>query len=95
MIEIGLEPYVSLATLADVRHAYKKIHNGAARLIRIPAIEFADAVQKAVNRFPWQPFKPTLYGLPVDQTANEYPEIIVVFDDDTNATVNVIRQEGI
>lgn len=86
-------PYISAAVYSEISHALKKVHHGAARLIRLPVDEFNGMVSKIIERgYQWTPFQPMLCGLPVDQSTGQLPEIVVVHDDDTNGAVNVLTE---
>jgi len=83
-------PFLDADIHAQVRHAHKQIHHGVARLVRLPVDTFARMVERIIAYgYAFQPFQPILFGLPVDQTTGEYPEIVTVHDDGTNGAVNV------
>ena len=87
--QIDVGPFLTLPVNKEIRHALKQVHHGHARLIRLPIEEFGMMVQKVMEYgYAFQPFQPMLFGLPVDQTVNTFPEIVVVHDDDTNGVVN-------
>ena len=86
-------PFLTATVYNEIRHALKKVHHGAARLIRLPVDEFNGMVGRIIERgYQWTPFQPMLCGLPVDQSTGPLPEIVVVCDDDTNIAVNVMTE---
>ena len=91
MVEkINAGPFLTETIHNEIRHALKQVHHGSARLIRLPVDEFAKMVEKIMAYgYGLMPFQPMLFDLPVDQTINVFPEIVVVHDDDTNGLVNV------
>ena len=90
MIEqVNAGPFLSETIHREIQHALKQVHHGQARLIRLPVEEFGGMVGKIIAYgYGMMPFQPMLFGLPVDQTINVFPEIVVVHDDDTNVVVN-------
>jgi len=95
-------PYVDAGAFLEVtihneiKHALKQVHHGEARLIRLPVADFAAMVEKIMAYgYAFQPFQPILFGLPVDQTAGTFPEIITVHDDGTNGAVNTQTEEEV
>ena len=87
MVNAG--PFLTETIHNEIRHALKQMHHGQARLIRLPVDEFAGMVERIMAYgYGFMPFQPMLFGLPVDQTVNTFPEIVVVHDDDTNGVVN-------
>ena len=91
MVEmVNAGPFLTETIHNEIRHALKQVHHGQARLIRLPVDEFAKMVEKIMAYgYGFIPFQPMLFDLPVDQTINVFPEIVVVHDDDTNGIVNV------
>ena len=91
MVEkINAGPFLTETIHNEIRHALKQVHHGRARLVRLPVDEFAKMVEKIMAYgYGLMPFQPMLFDLPVDQTINVFPEIVVVHDDDTNGLVNV------
>ena len=86
---VDAAPFLSMTIHKEIMHALKQVHHGQARLIRLPIDEFAAMVGKIMEYgYAFQPFQPMIAGLPVDQTAGIFPEIVVVHDDDTNGVVN-------
>ena len=91
--QIDVAPFLTMTVYNEIRHALKQVHHGKARLIRLPVGEFGTMVQKVMEYgYAFEPFQPMIGGLPVDQTTSEYPEIIVVHDDDTNGAINVLTE---
>lgn len=89
-------PFLSLTVHKEIMHALKQVHHGQARLIRLPLEEFAAMVQKVMEYgYAFQPFQPMIAGLPVDQTAGTFPEIVVVHDDNTNGIVNTQTEQEV
>ena len=87
--KINAGPFLSETIHNEIQHALKQVHHGQARLIRLPIEEFGSMVGKIMAYgYGMMPFQPMLFGLPVDQTINVFPEIVVVHDDDTNGVVN-------
>lgn len=87
--EVDIAPFLTDSVLSEIRAALPRVRHGRARLIRLPVLEFAKAIDRVVasgRRF--APFAPRLCGLPVDSTVHAHPEIVVVHDDDTNGAVN-------
>jgi hypothetical protein len=86
-------PFLTATVYNEIRHALKKVHHGAPRLIRLPVDEFNGMAGRIIERgYQWTPFQPMLCGLPVDQGTRTLPEIVVVCDDDTNISVNVLTE---
>ena len=89
-------PFLPVDIHAQIKHAHKQIHHGIARLVRLPVSTFAEMVEKIIAYgYAFTPFQPMLFGLPVDQTVGEYPEIVVVHDDGTNGAVNTQTEEEV
>jgi len=83
-------PFLDVTIHNEIQHALKQVHHGFARLVRLPLDNFSAMVEKIMAYgYAFQPFQPMLFGLPVDQTTGEYPEIVTVHDDGTNGAVNV------
>ncbi len=83
-------PFLDVTIHNEIQHALKQVHHGVARLVRLPLDNFSAMVEKIMAYgYAFQPFQPMLFGLPVDQTTGEYPEIVTVHDDGTNGAVNV------
>ena len=91
MVDAG--PFLTAPVYGEIRHALKKVHHGVARLIRLPVDEFGEMVARIMaHGYQFTPFQPMLCGLPVDQSIGPLPEIVVVYDDDTNGAVNVLTE---
>ena len=89
-------PFLDVTIHNEIQHALKQVHHGVARLVRLPVADFAAMVEKIMAYgYAYQPFQPMLFGLPVDQTAGAYPEIVTVHDDGTNGAVNVQTEEEV
>lgn len=90
---IAIDQFVGKSTLSDVRTAISHIRYGRARLVRLPAEDFAAAMDKVLASNLFVPFRPTLSGLPVSPSGTKRPEVVVVYDDDTNARLDAIEKE--
>ena len=87
-MNINIEQYISPKILADLKHSLQfKPDNRSLRLVRIPVLEFAKAIDKAVKANPFMPFRPVIFdNIPIDSTTGELPECVLVADDNTNIT---------
>lgn len=95
MIYVDIAPLMNPVVSAEIKAALKRVSNGVVRMIRVPVEDFNQAVNKAVERNPFTPFSPVVFGIPCDMTINVLPEIIVVHDDNTNGLVNTLTESGI
>jgi hypothetical protein len=87
-MNINVEPYINPKILADLKHSltFKPV-NRKLRLVRIPVLEFASAMDKILSKNPHMPFRPVIFdNIPVDSTVSELPECVLVADDNTNIT---------
>lgn len=87
--KIDISPYVSAGTIADIIAIQKRIAGGAVRLVRLPVEEFGKAIESVFKANPYMPFQPMIRGIPVDQSTGQRPEVVVVYDDDTNVAKSV------
>ena len=94
MQNINIEQFLTPKILLDLKHSLQfKPNNRVLRLVRIPVLEFASAIDKAVKLNPYMPFRPVIFnGIPVDSTEGELPECILVADDNTNLARSGIKE---
>lgn len=86
-MNVEIAEYLPQSIQTEVRKALNFIPKGRSlRLIRIPVFDFNEAISKICKKVGFVPFRPVLYGIPIDMTENVLPEMILVADDDTNLT---------
>ncbi len=93
-MNVNMEKYLSPKTLLDLKHSLQfKPDNRQLRLVRVPVMEFAQAIEKAVKDCPFMPFRPVIFNnIPIDSTEGELPECVIVADDNTNLTRSGIKE---
>ena len=94
IMNVNIEKYISPKILNDLKRALNfKPENRQLRLVRIPVLEFAGAIEKAVKVNPFMPFRPVIFNnIPVDSTEGVLPECVIVADDNTNISKTAIKE---
>lgn len=96
MQSIAIDNVVSQSIIHDLIYARDKLCpvGKKVRMYRVPVEEFNKAVQKITGgHCVFQPFRPTILGLPVDMSMRGVPECVCVADDDSNISQSPIRVE--
>lgn len=87
---MDIDRWVGEGCKKDLAFVLSGVRNGKVRLVRLPVAEFNEVIGKAIGSMGVpMPFQPKLLGVPVDMTEREKPEVVVVYDDDTNAAKTV------
>jgi len=93
-MNVNIEQYLSPVTMNDIRKSLNFIPKGRSlRLVKIPALDFGSAIDKAMKNNKYMPFRPIIFNnIPVDMTENILPECIIVSDDNTNISKTAIKE---
>lgn len=93
-MNINIEQFLTPTILNDLKKSLNHIpKNRSLRLVKIPVFEFHQAIEKAVKKVGYIPFRPVIFNnIPIDMTENILPECILVADDNTNISKTALKE---